>query len=121
MLSWMQGWVNPLFLAQQESGLILESLLSVCRVFQSNRFDRDLDTNVELVEDKDSIQEGFIRWNSRRVPIAEHNVELLIEAVSLLLELGLTLHPQRTPLNHATVGWTLTCDHLSTSAIYSLI
>ena len=23
VLSWMQGWVNPLFLAQQDSGLIL--------------------------------------------------------------------------------------------------
>ena len=74
------------------------------------------------LRDKDSIQEGFIRWNSRRVPIAEHNVELLIEAVSELLQLGLTLCPQPTLLNHATVELD---SHLrtivSTSAIHGSI
>ena len=80
------------------------SLLSVCRAFQSNDLIATWTRMLwNWLRDKDSIQEGFIRWNSRRVPIAEHNVELLIESVSELLELGLTLHPQPTLLNHATL------------------
>ena len=105
VLSWMQGWVNPLFLAQNDSGLIL-GRVSFQFAEHFNRTDLIVTWTRMLwnwLRDKDSIDVGFIRWNSRRVPIAEHKIEVLIDAVSELLELGLTLCPQPNLLNAATL------------------
>ena len=35
---------------------------------------------------KDSVQAGFIHWDSRRVPITEDDVHILMSAVSELLD-----------------------------------
>lgn len=127
VLSWMQGWVNPLFLAQQESGLILGRVS-----FQFAEHFKRMDligtwTRMlwNWLRDKDSVQDGFIHWNSRRVPIAEAKIESLVNSVSELLELGLVLKPQHELLNNAALEldsqWMKTCAPVQYLALSKIL
>ena len=104
VLSWMQGWVNPLFLAQQEAGVILGRV-----AFQFAEYFHRQDligawTRMlwNWLRDGSSLQEGFVHWNSRRVPI-RGEVANLVAGVSELLWLGLELHDQSGFMNQAYV------------------
>ena len=104
VLSWMQGWVNPLFLAQQESGLILGRVSFQFAEYFRRQDLIDVWTRMlwNWLRDGASLQEGFVHWNSRRVPI-RGSLESLVSSVSDLLWLGLELCDQSVFMNQAYV------------------
>lgn len=96
VLNWMQGWLNPLFLAQHTDGQILGD---VAFKFAQHFMRMDLIEQWtrmlwNWIRSNDAIQHGFVHWNSRRVPIVETEIPMLFERAYELLMIGNTLSRQ---------------------------
>ncbi len=106
VITWMQGWLNPLFLAQHSDGYTLGNVALQFALY----FDRpDLITQWSRMlwnwlRSPDALQQGFVQWNSRRVPIAEDAVANLFENVQSLLLLGLKHAPQIDLMRDAVIA-----------------
>ncbi len=107
VLTWMQGWLNPLFLAQHENGQILgEVSLRFAEHFQ----------RLDLIEQwtrmlwnwlsaTDAFDDGFVRWNSRRVPIVKDKIPMLLAVAQGLLYQGMELSRQPLLMQTAVLDW----------------
>ncbi len=96
VITWMQGWLTPLFLAQHNDGYTLGNVaLHFAQYFERpdliGQWSRML---WNWLRSPDALQQGFVQWNSRRVPIAKEGVASLFETVRSLLLLGLEHVPQ---------------------------
>jgi len=96
VVNWMQGWLNPLFLAQHTEGQILGDVAfkfaeHFKRIDLIEQWTRML---WNWIRSSDAIQHGFVQWNSRRVPIAEAETSLLFERAYELLMIGNALSQQ---------------------------
>ena len=110
VLNWMQGWLNPLFLAQHTDGQILGDVAfkfaeHFKRIDLIEQWTRML---WNWIRSSDAIQHGFVHWNSRRVPIADTETSLLFEKAYELLVIGNTLSQQGDIMRSAVLDFEMT-------------